>query len=306
MNSLMKRMLCIPGIKVHNGRMIRNLDISLLRTFVTVADHGGMTAAGHCLHLTQSAVSQQISRLEALCGPLFIRGGRKLRLTATGERLLEKSRQMTALNDELWREMNTGPVTETLRLGLPADLINTGMPQIIRQFCRSNPQTDIQLFCLPSPELREATETGRLDLALTEEPAGKNHGELLRTDKLIWAGAKDGSAYLKRPLPVSMVAENCAFRPLVTASLAASGLPWRTLFESGSPEVTLATVSADLAITVCLHSLLPAELISLSHLPQLPDLPAFSINLRMKRGQPSPSVTALARVIRQAFIPPLQ
>jgi DNA-binding transcriptional LysR family regulator len=42
--------------------MSRNLDMGLLRTFVAVADHASMTAAGNALHLSQSAVSQQISR----------------------------------------------------------------------------------------------------------------------------------------------------------------------------------------------------------------------------------------------------
>ena len=57
--------------------MVRNLDIALLRAFVTVADHGSMTAASRALHLTQGAVSQQVARLETLSGPLFVREHRK-------------------------------------------------------------------------------------------------------------------------------------------------------------------------------------------------------------------------------------
>ena len=44
--------------------LIRNLDISALRSFVAVADLGGMTRAAHKLNLTQSAVSMQVKRLE--------------------------------------------------------------------------------------------------------------------------------------------------------------------------------------------------------------------------------------------------
>jgi hypothetical protein len=55
-------MLCMERITIHNTRMSRNLDMGLLRTFVAVADHASMTAAGNALHLSQSAVSQQISR----------------------------------------------------------------------------------------------------------------------------------------------------------------------------------------------------------------------------------------------------
>ena len=64
--------------------MTRNLDIALLRAFVAVADHGSMTAAGRMLHLTQGAISQQIARLEAQAGSLFVRDHRALRLTTEG------------------------------------------------------------------------------------------------------------------------------------------------------------------------------------------------------------------------------
>ena len=44
--------------------MNRNLDITLVRTFVAVANTGSMTVAANALHLTHGAISQQIKRLE--------------------------------------------------------------------------------------------------------------------------------------------------------------------------------------------------------------------------------------------------
>ena len=43
---------------------MRNLDLTALRSFVAVADSGGVTKAAGSLHLTQSAVSMQLKRLE--------------------------------------------------------------------------------------------------------------------------------------------------------------------------------------------------------------------------------------------------
>ena len=40
--------------------MPRNLDLTALRSFVAVADSGGVTRAARCLNLTQSAVSMQL------------------------------------------------------------------------------------------------------------------------------------------------------------------------------------------------------------------------------------------------------
>ncbi len=82
---------------------VRNLDTSLLRAFVAVADTAGMTAAANLLHLTQAAVSQQIKRLEeALGAQLFERDRRGLRLTNAGERLYGRAKRLLALNDEIW------------------------------------------------------------------------------------------------------------------------------------------------------------------------------------------------------------
>ena len=48
--------------------MIRNLDLSSLRSFVAIVDAGGVTRAAGFLNLTQSAVSMQIKRLEEMLG----------------------------------------------------------------------------------------------------------------------------------------------------------------------------------------------------------------------------------------------
>ncbi|RVB61327.1 LysR family transcriptional regulator, partial [Mesorhizobium sp. M7A.F.Ca.CA.004.06.1.1] len=74
--------------------MIRNLDMALIRTFITVADKASMTAAANALHLTQGAVSQQVKRLEeALGSSLFTRDRRGLRLTRAGEQLFGRGKR---------------------------------------------------------------------------------------------------------------------------------------------------------------------------------------------------------------------
>ena len=53
---------------IYKGEAMRNLDVTTLRSFVAVADMGGVTKAAGFLHLTQSAVSMQLKRLEELIG----------------------------------------------------------------------------------------------------------------------------------------------------------------------------------------------------------------------------------------------
>ena len=81
--------------------MPRNLDLTALRSFVAVADAGGVTRAAGLLNLTQSAVSMQLKRLEdSLNTPLFQRAARKLSLTPEGAQLMGPARRMLELNDE--------------------------------------------------------------------------------------------------------------------------------------------------------------------------------------------------------------
>ena len=82
----------------------RNLDISVLRSFVAVAELGGMTRAADKLNLTQSAVSMQVKRLETVFeSPLLTRVGRGVVLASQGQQLLSYSRQLLRLNDETCR-----------------------------------------------------------------------------------------------------------------------------------------------------------------------------------------------------------
>ena len=278
--------------------MARHFDIGLLRTFVAVADHGGMTAAGNAVHLTQSAVSPQIARLEASIGrPLFVRD-RQLRLTAAGEQMLGKARRLLRLNDEMWAEMTGAGPEGRVRLGVPYDLVGTLLAPILKGYVDAFPRVDVSLVAGASPDLAAALAGGELDLAVVEEPVGAARGECLAVDRLVWVGARGGSAYRKTPLPVSMVAPTCAFRPAVLTALGEDGREWRTVFENGSIDATTATVRADMAITTWLAGTVPVDLDILSAETGLPELPSFAISLRVGAGRQSAAAEALARHIR--------
>jgi DNA-binding transcriptional LysR family regulator len=262
--------------------MSRNLDLDLIRTFVTVADCGSMTVAANLLHMTQGAVSQQVKRLEdVLDCLLFVRKTRKLELSRQGEQFLVKARQLLRLNDEIWTDMSGLPLRGSLRVGVPYDLV-TLLATAMKTFADAHPHVEISLVCAASPELGEAVNSGLVDVSLVEYVASEAEGEVIRIEPLVWIGAHGSAAWQKRPLPLSMVDERCAFRPAVLGALAGEGIAWRTVFESGNIEATAATVRAGLAITAWLASTVPTDLETLA--PQavgLPALPPFAICLRL-------------------------
>lgn len=285
--------------------MARNLDIDLLRTFIAVADHSSMTAAANARYLTQGAVSQQVKRLEdMLKSPLFERDRRGLRLTRSGEQLLARSRLLLALNDDIWSEMTAGAVQGKVRLGLPYDLVAPCVAPVMKDFAAAYPQVEISLTCAASPDLIQALAAGEVDLIIVEEPVGATDGETLRIERLVWVGARNGGAYLKSPLPVSMVADTCAFRPAVLSALQDRGRNWRTVFENGNIEATTATVRADLAVTAWLVSTVPSDLEILGPDKAPTDLPPFAINLHLPKHNMSKQTAELARTLRESFARP--
>ena len=283
--------------------MPRNLDLALLRTFVTVADRASMTAAANALHLTQGAVSQQVRRLEELLGgALFERNRRGLPLTASGERLLGKARRLLGLNDELWAEMTAVSVEGVVRLGAPYDLVGGCLAPVLKAYADAYPQVELSLSCAASPELAGALARGEIDLALIEEAPGPSTGECLRIERLVWVGARGGRAHLRQPRRVSMVADTCAFRPAVLAALHEHGRAWRTVFENGSIEATTATVRTDLAVTAWLAFSVPPDLDVLPPDAGLPELPPFAITLHRPPHDTRPATAELARHIRHALV----
>lgn len=259
--------------------MARNLDLTSLRSFVAVADAGGVTRAAGLLNLTQSAVSMQIKRLEEGLGlGLFGRAARRLSLTAEGEQLLGYARRMLALNDEALARL-TGAVFEgEIRLGVPHDIVYPSIPVILKRFGQEFPRMRVTLSSSFTNPLKEGFARGEFDLILTTEDSPGEGGEVLDERALVWIGAADGSAWQRRPLRLAFE-ERCKFRPIAIAALDAAGIPWELGFTGQSEHVMEATTAADLAVTVRMEGAVPSGCVAIEPGNALPPLGATRICL---------------------------
>ena len=90
-----------------------------LKTFLTVCETGSFNKAANTLFITPSAVLQQIQTLEKELGvTLFSRHKKGVTLTPEGEFLLQKSKTLSQLNEEIHREIQTvGSRDRTIYIG---------------------------------------------------------------------------------------------------------------------------------------------------------------------------------------------
>lgn len=145
------------------------LDWDKLRIFHAVAEAGSFTHAGEELHLSQSAVSRQISALEeAIDVPLFHRHARGLILTEQGEMLYKTAHEVfgkLTMTEALLRESRDRPsgdlrITATLALG------SNWLAPLMSEFSRLYPEIEVHLI-LDDRELDLSMRQADVALRLT-------------------------------------------------------------------------------------------------------------------------------------------
>lgn len=281
--------------------MARNLDLTALRSFVAVADAGGVTRAAGFLNLTQSAVSMQIKRLEDMLQVgLLDRSARTVALTAAGEQLLGYARKLLSVNDEAFGRLTHDAFEGEVVLGVPHDIVYPAIPRVLQRFALDYPKMRVTLISSFTRVLQAQFGRGECDVILTTEDGVGAGGETLVELPLVWIGAPGGVAWKGRPLRLAFE-QSCLFRTGVQAALDAAGIRWEMAVESDSTRTIEASVSADLAVHTALAGSEPPYLERVLHGGSLPELSRKKVNLYVADPAHSPAVEALAALIRRAY-----
>jgi DNA-binding transcriptional LysR family regulator len=287
------------GIKVCD--MPRNLDMTALRSFVAVADAGGVTRAASLLNLTQSAVSMQLKRLEEATGiNLIDRSSRTASLTAAGEQLLGYARRMLELNDEVYARMTHQAYEGEVVLGVPHDIVYPAVPRVLRRFATDYPRMRVNLVSSMTQRLLRLFSRGECDMIVTTEDGCGDGGETLVELPLVWVGAQGGTAWRHQPLRLAFE-KGCIFRHGVLESLEDAGIAWEMAVESDSTRTVEATVSADLAVNIVMEGMEAPLVERIQHGGALPELAKKKINLYVSELATGRPELDLADLIRQAY-----
>jgi DNA-binding transcriptional LysR family regulator len=256
------------------------LDLSFLRSFVAVAEKGSMTAAAEAVHVTQSALSLQIRKLEEAAGTALLeRHARGVRVTPAGEVLLKHARRALSDNRDVLERIRTlSGHAAPLRLGASHDVLQPHVPDAIRRFNGEQPETRVEVVATWSHILKERLARGDVDMILTTEFTAPPGGRLLATRPIVWVSAPDSDIWKARPLPMTVV-RGCQINEAVRAVLDRSGLPWTRAVEADGKRAAEVAVAAGRAVHAVLESARPPFLAPVPHQEALPDLMPVGIYL---------------------------
>lgn len=251
-----------------------NLDTITLHCFIAVAETTSFTKAAERVGRTQSAISQQINKLEIMLNTsLFVRG-KVLALTPEGQMFLSYARQIFALHREVMDRFKEPELEGEVRFGLPENFASAYLSEVLVNFSRIHPRILLNIECDLTLTLFERFKRKEFDIVLVKmnRPEDFPNGVDVWSEPLKWVGDANVIAPNK-PIPLVLSPEPCVYRASAIKALEEAGRSWRLVFSSPSHASTVAAAKAGMGITVMPHAMVPKELdiVEPSLLPNLAD-----------------------------------
>lgn len=291
---------------------MHDIDTSLLRTFVTLAETQSFSRTASRIGRSQSAVSGQIKKLEDLFGrSLLARDTRNVSLTGDGEKLLVHARQMIAAADAMLARFAVKEVAGEVRFGSPEDFASFYLPAILASFAKAHENVLLHVSCELTLTLIEQFEAGEQDLVIVKQDPQSLHpgAKPLWREELVWVGpppnGDDGFESLPemiaarpRPLPLVLSPAPCVYRSRATNALDSAHIAWTSVYQSPSHAGCAAAVRAGLGFTVMPRAMAPSGLTVLGPMQGWPALPEAEICL-LGQSRLLPAAQALADFIAE-------
>ena len=248
------------------------MDLRQLEILRAVTDRGSFTAAARALNVSQSAVSRQVLLLEEELGePLFLRLGRKVRLTSAGAALLDLSRRVLAdVRD------TTASIVEqqqqlagTLHLGGGMTVCLHVFPALLKEFRKRHPKVEIKVTTGATPMLLERLRSGAIDvglLTLPVEGADLVQVPVMREELLLVMPPSHKLAKLRQVTPGDLVGQpwvlferGSSTRRVIDEMLQRDGVRPRIVMETENVEILKALTMIGMGLTVLPYQSLARE-----------------------------------------------
>ena len=266
------------------------MDIRHLRHFLAVADELHFGRAARRLNMEQAPLSQSIKRFETELGvQLFDRSRRGgTRLTEAGATLVGEARKAVSQFDRTISIVRADDVSprQPVSVGFVTAGILRILPAAIKRFHATHPDFRVQLAEASTPDLVERVRTGKLDLALINDPPQRPPNlsfEQLRRDPIVAALPADhplaggGTVTLRALATEPMIFYPRAVSPAlhdgILSAFAAAGCTPRIEQEAQFTPTILSLISAGLGYALIQDSAKALPYPNVAFLP-VSDLPA--------------------------------
>lgn len=151
--------------------MRNDLSLQLLDQFVVLARTKNFTRAAEELHLSQSALSRAIQKLEDQLGqPLFERKPREVVLTELGELLLQRAKHILQLMEDTFSELSEAGRRGRIRLGAIPTIAPYFLPSLLSSFAKKYPDIAVIVQEDTTENLIKRCHHGEIDLAILALP----------------------------------------------------------------------------------------------------------------------------------------
>lgn len=272
------------------------IDIIIIQSFIAIAESGSITKAAEKVGRSQSAISQQILKLENLLGKTLLIRDKTISLTPEGEIFLSYAKQFFYLYCEMMDRFKKPELEGEVRFGLPENFASFFLTEILIEFSRIHPRILLKIECDLTLNLFDRFKKKEFDLVLVKmnRPEDFPNGVDVLSEPLKWVGDKNLVSNNK-PLPLVLSPQPCVYRASAIKALEAAGRAWRLVFSSPSYAGTISAVKAGMGITVIPHKMIPKELESLDHL-NLPKLEDTHVSL-LKHHRNNPAINSLEEFV---------
>lgn len=261
-----------------------NIDTTTLHCFLAVAETGSFTKAAEKVCRTQSAISQQMAKLENLLGRQLLVRDKTIKLTAEGEVFLAYARRIFELHHEVFDYFKAPALEGDVRFGLPEDFASVYLADVLTDFTRLHPRVILNVECDLTLNLFERFKRKQFDVVLVKmsHPKDFPNGIEVWSEPLKWVGNKELLESTK-PIPLVLSPQPCVYRAGALKALEAAGLKWRVVFSSTSYASTIAAVKAGMGITVLPQTMVPMQL-NIIHCDYLTPLQDIHVSLLKDRS----------------------
>ncbi|MFP1153064.1 LysR family transcriptional regulator [Mycobacterium sherrisii] len=226
------------------------LDIAPLRSLVAVADCGGFHRAAAALHLSQSAVSQHLRKVESVVGaPVVERSGRGVLFTDMGQKVLRHARTILAAHDAALDDLGA---TEhrVLTVGATEHGADVMLPALTSVLRDRLPDRRPRFRLDRNVSLADAIDRGLVDLAIMLDGSGLDRANASGIVQLQWVSARTFNIRQDEPLPLVIYAEPCTLREPAFAILEKHAIGYEVVAESADLAGLFAAVRTGLGLAL--------------------------------------------------------